>query len=233
MQSSQFVELYANLPVLLRYTCDDFFSHKFKTRVPLVFVKLKLMTARTHDLAAISALGIVVVLTPLHQMTLATALVALLANQLGGIAPDIDQPTAPFWRNLPVGHYFGKVFGKMLGGHRFITHSLLGVALSGFGVYWLLSFLHPIMPNINIDLVWWAFIIGMLSHLLLDTFTKEGVPWLLPVPIKIGLPPVKAWRVTTGKWLEKFIVVLIIGFDIVFFALNYDQLLAVIGAIYR
>jgi uncharacterized metal-binding protein len=57
------------------------------------------MTARTHDLAAITALGAVILLEPLRTISLATALVALLANQLGGIAPDIDQPTAPFLTN--------------------------------------------------------------------------------------------------------------------------------------
>jgi len=55
------------------------------------------MTGRTHDLAAITALGVVVVLmTPEHTVTLGTAIAAVFANLIGGIAPDIDQPTAPF-----------------------------------------------------------------------------------------------------------------------------------------
>jgi len=80
------------------------------------------MKARTHDLAAITALSVVVISQPTMKMSLTTALVAVLANQLGGIAPDIDQPIAPFWRNLPIGGFVGRVIGKMLGGHRFITH---------------------------------------------------------------------------------------------------------------
>src|SRR5690349_18482340 len=128
------------------------------------------MTARTHDLAALTALGVVVLVEPLGQVTLATVLVALLANQIGGIVPDIDQPTAPFWRNLPVGGFFGRVIDKMLGGHRFITHSLLGVGFFGLLTYLLLNFLHLLMPNTDISLVWWAFVIGMLSHLIMDTF---------------------------------------------------------------
>src|SRR5580704_1270200 len=161
------------------------------------------MTSRTHDLAAITALGAVVLIEPLRTITLATALVAILANQIGGILPDIDQPTATLWRNLPEGKYFGKFFDKAAGGHRFLTHSLLGVALFGFLTRALLLFLHPIMPNVNAGLVWWAFLIGMLSHLVMDTFTKEGVPWLLPLPFKFGFPPLKAWRITTGKAIEK------------------------------
>src|SRR5476651_1804457 len=103
------------------------------------------MTARTHDLAAITALGALVFFEPLRTFTLATALVAVLANQLGGIVPDIDQPTAPFWRNLPIGGFFGRVIDKTLGGHRFLTHSLLGLALFGFLSHWLLVFLQPIL----------------------------------------------------------------------------------------
>jgi inner membrane protein len=184
------------------------------------------MTARTHDLAAITALGAVILLEPLRTISLATALVALLANQLGGIAPDIDQPTAPFWRNLPIGGSFGRVFDKLLGGHRFLTHSLLGLALFGFLVKALLAFLHPIMPHIDSGYVWWAFMIGMLSHLIMDTITKEGVPWLLPIPIKFGIPPLKRLRITTGKFAEHFIVFpAILAADIVYCALHYQQLL--------
>jgi hypothetical protein len=54
------------------------------------------MTARTHDLAAITALGVVVLAQPPRTVTLATAIVAVFANLIGGIAPDVDQPTAPF-----------------------------------------------------------------------------------------------------------------------------------------
>ena len=164
------------------------------------------MTGRTHDTAALTALGLAVVLFPLPSVTLATALISLLANQIGGITPDIDQPTAPFWRNLPIGRFFGRFADRLLGGHRFLTHSLLGVGLFAFGANWLLIFIHPLMPNVDIHLVWWAFVIGLVSHLIMDTFTKEGVPWLLPIPIKFGIPPIRALRMTTGKSLENFVV---------------------------
>jgi inner membrane protein len=185
------------------------------------------MTARTHDLAAITALGIVVLANPLPEVTLSTALVAILANQIGGIAPDLDQPTAPFWHNLPSGHFFGRIFGKLLGGHRFISHSIIGLALFGFVVHWLLLFLHPIMPHVNVGLVWWAFFIGMVSHLVMDTITKEGVPWLLPIPIKFGVPPLKRLRITTGKGGELFVVFpLLLLVDIWLCAHNYNALVS-------
>ncbi len=182
------------------------------------------MTARTHDLAAFTAFGYIVATQPVRTVTLATALMAFLANQIGGIAPDIDQPTAPFWRNLPIGGLVGRIIDKSLGGHRFFTHSILGLAAFGFGLHWLLNLFHPIMPHVNVDIVWWAFMIGMLSHLVLDTFTKEGVPWLLPLPFKFGLPPIKALRITTGKWAEKGLFLLLLAVDIWYCAANYPHL---------
>jgi inner membrane protein len=164
------------------------------------------MTSRTHDTAALAALILYVIAVPPGTMTVATALTAVLANQLGGIAPDIDQPTAPLWRNLPVGRYFGRVFGALVGGHRFFCHSILGVGVFGALSLLLLRFLQPIMPNVDIYFVWVAFLTGVVSHLIMDSLTKEGVPWLLPIPYKFGFPPIRRLRVTTGKRVENFIV---------------------------
>jgi len=184
------------------------------------------MIARTHDMAAITALGVIFLSLPAQSLSLATVIIAVVANLIGGITPDIDQPTAPFWRNLPVGKYFGKVFGKLLGGHRFFTHSILGVAFFGFLVHVLLQFLQPIMGSVDINIVWWAFMIGIVSHLVMDTFTKEGVPWLLPIPIKFGIPPVKAWRITTDHWVELWVVFpALIVFNIWFYFAHYQQLI--------
>jgi inner membrane protein len=184
------------------------------------------MTARTHDLAALNALAVVVLVnTGSHTITLSTLFIALLANQIGGIVPDIDQPTAPFWRNLPIGGFFGRFVDKMLGGHRFLTHSLLGVGLFAFLSNLLLHFLQPIMQSVDIRIVWWAFIVGMVSHLIMDTFTKEGVPWFLPLPIKFGIPPVRAFRITTGKNAERFIFLFLLCVDLWYGASHYDHLL--------
>lgn len=184
------------------------------------------MTARTHDVAALTALSLVALTQPIQSLTLSTVLVALLANQIGGIAPDIDQPTAPFWRNLPVGHIVGKIVDKAMGGHRFLSHSLLGLAIFAFLAQALLHILQPILPHVDMHLVWWAFVIGVVSHLVMDTLTREGVPWLLPIPIKIGLPPVKRFRITTGKFGEMFMVLpALVAVDIWLLASHYDQLL--------
>ena len=183
------------------------------------------MKARTHDLAAITALGVIVIAQPDNSLTLSTVVAAFFANQLGGIAPDIDQPIAPFWRSLPIGGVFGKIAGKMLGGHRFITHSILGLVLFGLLARLFLTFIHPIVLTIDIELVWWAFMIGMVSHLIMDSFTKEGVPWLLPIPIKFGIPPIKRWRITTGTWGEGVFFVVLVSFDIWYCATHYHDII--------
>ena len=187
------------------------------------------MTGRTHDLAAFTALLAVVFLQPARTLTLSTMLLGILANQIGGVAPDIDQPTAPLWRNLPIGGPVGKVFDKLLGGHRFLTHSLLGLVLFGYLAKLLLAVLAPLLPHANNGLIVWAFLIGMASHLVMDTLTKEGVPWLLPIPVKFGLPPLKALRITTGKKLETLVVFPgLLAICIWLVSSHYQQLLSIL-----
>jgi inner membrane protein len=187
------------------------------------------MTGRTHDLAAITALGVVVLMQPFPTISLSTALVAVFANLIGGIAPDIDQPTAPFWRNLPIGGLFGRFFDRLLGGHRFITHSLLGAALAGYLVNLLLMFLGPILHGVDTHFVWWAFMIGLASHLVMDCLTKEGVPLLLPLPFKFGLPPLKSLRITTGKVVELAIIFPgLLAFNAWLYYSHYRQILDIL-----
>ncbi len=187
------------------------------------------MLARTHDLAAFTALGLVVVLQPERTVTLSTAIAALVGNLVGGITPDIDQPTAPLWRNLPVGGFIGRIIDRLLGGHRFLTHSLVGLVLFGFASHWLLLFLHPVLGAVNIGYVWWAYMIGMLSHLVMDTFTKEGVPWLLPIPVKFGIPPLKKLRITTGKTMETLLVFPgLVLLNLAVYIHNYQRILEIL-----
>ena len=57
--------------------------------------------------------------------------------------------------------------------------------------------------------------IGMVSHLIMDTLTKDGVPWLLPWGFKFGFPPLRRLRIHTGSWVELFVVFpLLIGINV-------------------
>lgn len=163
------------------------------------------MTGRTHDLAAFTALNMVIVSSPMVHVTFGTALVAFAANMIGGLAPDIDQPTADLWRRIPAGTVFSRFFTPFLGGHRFLSHSIVGIFIFGFIAKFLLGATSSFLL-VDQTIVWWAFMIGFISHLIMDTFTRDGVPWLFPLPLHIGIPPFKILRLKTGGMLEKSVV---------------------------
>jgi len=163
------------------------------------------MTGRTHDLAAFTALNYIIISQPLQHISLGTAIVALSANLVGGIAPDIDQPTADLWHKIPAGSIVGRLITPFLGGHRLISHSILGIFLFGFVLKYLLDITHNVLL-VDMNVVWWAFMIGFISHLLMDTFTREGVPWLFPVPFHFGIPPFRIFRIKTGGIIEKALI---------------------------
>ncbi len=163
------------------------------------------MTGRTHDLAAFTALNLVFATQPMPHMTIATAVVAGSMGLIGGLLPDIDEPAADIWDRIPAGSIIGRIIKPLLGSHRMISHSLLGVVITG----WLLNLtLNKISSVLIVDMhvVWWATMIGYLSHLITDSFTTEGVPWLLPLPIRFGFPPFKSLRLKTGGLIEKALI---------------------------
>src|SRR5579859_2577507 len=121
------------------------------------------MTGRTHDLIAFTTLSAIVIYMPLHSISLGTALIAFNANLVGGLTPDIDQPTAKLWKDLPAGSVFGRIFSPLLGGHRTISHSFFGIALFGFLSHWILMLASKTLL-VNMETVWWAFMIGYVSH---------------------------------------------------------------------
>ncbi len=80
------------------------------------------------------------------------------------------------------------------------------------------------MPRVNLDYVWWAYLLGLLSHLFMDSLTREGVPWLLPIPIKFGFPPIKRLRVVTGKKLENFgVFPLLVIANLIMLSISYEE----------
>lgn len=183
------------------------------------------MTGRTHDLAAFTALSITVATQPMFDISLSTALVALSANFIGGLAPDIDQPTASLWHRIPAGGIWGRILHPLFGGHRFISHSVLGMMLFGFVLKWFLQSANRVIL-VNMDIVWWSFMIGFFSHLVMDTITREGVPWLFPIPINFGVPPFRFMRIKTGGLVEKsFIFPILIMANIYIYYHYYGRFL--------
>lgn len=163
------------------------------------------MTGRTHDLAAFTGLTLVFLALPLQHMSVATAVTAFGANFIGGLFPDIDQPTSDLWDNFRGGKFAGKFFTKMLGGHRHISHSLVGLWLIGVLLDRFLLLVSPIFL-VDMTIVWSAFMIGVVTHLITDSVTKDGIPLLWPIKWRIGIPPLAALRMRSGKFIENCIV---------------------------
>lgn len=75
-------------------------------------------------------------------------------------------------------------------GHRTITHSLLGFAILALVLY----------PLYLVSPEWYkAGLIGYLSHLLVDTTNKTGVPFLWPNNTYTVFPGNNKWRIKVGS----------------------------------
>lgn len=184
------------------------------------------MTGRTHDLAAFTSLNLVAAHQSTLEISLATLLVAIGANLIGGLSPDLDESTSKIWHEIPAGGIIGRVVAPFLGGHRFLSHSLIGVVLFGLASKYLLNLASTVLL-VDMNIVWQAFMIGVISHLVMDTFTKEGAPWLLPIPIRFGIPPFRFLRIKTGGLIETlFIFPGLIILNCLIFYKNYSLYLS-------
>lgn len=183
------------------------------------------MKGRTHDLAALTTLTILVATQPLTPISVGTLFTAIGANLIGGVTPDLDQPTGKLWNQIPTGSIIGRILNPFFGAHRTISHSLLGLFIFGFIARELLNYIHTFLL-VDINIVWLAFMLGIISHLIMDTFTKEGVPWLFPIPIRFGVPPLKRLRITTGKMVESsFVFPMILLLNAYIIYTNYEKFL--------
>lgn len=163
------------------------------------------MTGRTHDLAAFATLTAVFVSCPLVEMSVATAVTAVFANMIGGLLPDIDQEGSDLWDKIRGGNIIDEIVSPILGGHRHISHSLLGL-----GIVWYLSwnFLGYVGKFLIVDryVVFMAFMIGFVSHIAADMLTRDGTPLLYPLKKCFGIPPWKIMRIKTGSFVERLLV---------------------------
>ncbi len=164
------------------------------------------MTGKTHDAAGFTALLLTIAFLPgLPEMTLATAVTAFGANFVGSLFPDIDQPTSDLWDNFRGGSIVSKFVCKFLGGHRHFSHSIFGTIFFATLSALILKGLQEIIL-IDMEIVWWSFMIGYVSHLLFDMPTKEGIPLFWPLMWKIGIPPLRSLRIRSGFWVENILI---------------------------
>jgi inner membrane protein len=191
------------------------------------------MTGRTHDLAAFTALTLSIASGTVTHMSLATALVSFSANMIGGLAPDIDQPTSALWNRIPAGSIIGRMITPVLGGHRLISHSVLGIVVFGVVLQFVLNLASSVVL-VDMNIVWWSFMLGFLSHIFMDLFTKEGEPLLFPIPFHFGFPPLRVLRVSTGKLFEKSVIFpILIVFNGYLIYTHYSQFLNFVHSLFK
>tara|TARA_Y100000310_G_scaffold341396_1_gene440398 strand:+ start:847 stop:1305 length:459 start_codon:yes stop_codon:yes gene_type:complete len=113
---------------------------------------------------------------------------------LGSILPDIDEKhsKATQWTGL-----LGKTI-SFFSKHRGFFHSLFFVVIITSLVKYFIN-----------DYLAWGVFLGLISHLLGDALTKQGLPILYPFPFKI-----KGFLKTNG-WGEKVIQVFILTFLVI------------------
>lgn len=130
------------------------------------------MNGRTHLITGIVS-GVIFAsaapVTPLEQLLIIGVCGA------GSLFPDVDHPNSIIGRRVkPLSWIITKTAG-----HRGITHSIVFMLL--------ISFVLSLMdPN---SYVLGSFIIGYISHLILDGITPHGIPALYPLPLQIKLNP--------------------------------------------
>ncbi len=132
---------------------------------------------------------------------------------IAALGPDIDSK----------GSIISRLFGypskavsfgirKAFGGHRKITHSILGLCIIALLLY----------GGVTFGLGYWvamAIGIGWVSHVLSDSITVQGCPWFWPLDHhNYGIP-----LVTTGHDSELKVIVPLAGF----FTLVFAVLLAI------
>ena len=116
--------------------------------------------------------------------------VGILAGGVASLLPDIDEPGSMLSRRIPVIPSLISVLG-----HRTITHSLLGLFLFSIPIFLFLK---------EYVLV---FMFAYLSHLVLDTLTPMGVPWLWPVITKrFSLPVMRTGGIVEGIFVVTFLI---------------------------
>ncbi|MFJ8531234.1 metal-dependent hydrolase [Bacillus sp. NPDC094106] len=99
----------------------------------------------------------------------------LIGSFIGSLLPDIDHPNSKVGKKLKLLSWgINKVFG-----HRGLTHTLLFTMLLSILLFFCTTFF-----NGYLQVMYSQFVIGVtvgyLSHLLLDSMTKSGVPLLYP-----------------------------------------------------
>ncbi len=182
------------------------------------------MTYKTHLSTGLLFSSIVFLL--IYKIELSPVLILALISStiIGSSAPDLDTPTGELWDKIPAGGIISHVVNPIfIGGHRHLSHSMIGFGIFTGLFYLLIKLIHfdPIIHYSSFIIL--AYAIGHLSHLIADMFTERGVPFLFPIGYLFGIPPdpLGKMRIKTGRWFENLIVYPLINLAIIFVIYTY------------
>lgn len=178
------------------------------------------MTYKTHLSFGILFSAVFFLTIKKLELTPALAAILFFSTLLGASVPDLDTPTGELWQKVPVGSILSRVIHPVfIGGHRHLSHSLIGMGIFYFLFSLLLKMFSPnssflILNSANVML---AFALGFASHLFADSLTEEGVPLLFPLDYHFGIPPnpFQKVRIKTGQWFENLVVYPVVNLAII------------------
>lgn len=132
----------------------------------------------------------------------ANILIGVSASVAGSVAVDLDAPHSPAARVLP---FLANPIQRRWP-HRTLLHSLLGAVICSAILYYAIDFIFLFLPLPDrIPFMACMYFFGAhLGHLVVDSLTVTGVPWLWPFQRAFAYPTPRKYRVTTGDKKEKY-----------------------------
>ena len=126
------------------------------------------MTGKTHIVGGMTAS------LAFAQVTNYDPVLLVGAGVIGAVLPDICHGGSKIGRALPV---LSKVI-NVLFGHRSFTHSFLFLMIIG-------ALMNSFVSNESVTA---GILVGMVSHLVLDMATKNGIKLLFPFKVRVRFP---------------------------------------------
>lgn len=142
------------------------------------------------------------------QISNENPLVLVGAGIVGALLPDICHGGSKIGRTFPIS---SKIVNKLFG-HRSFTHSLLFLAC-------IVLLINAFIPYKAVTI---GLLLGMVSHLVLDMGTRQGVKLFFPIKIKVRFP----LTIKTGSTGEKYVftalslLALLFGFEVLINIVN-------------
>ena len=135
------------------------------------------MLIKSHRLCSMAIVEAGLIASNIYLKSPSSDILLLLATGIGAGLPDIDHHNSTVSRKSPIN------FSLFLR-HRGITHTILGWLIFTGVLYFLMNLVIPIqLRPFKFDpwnSIWLGLSIGYFLHLLEDSFSTQGVNWLMP-----------------------------------------------------